>query len=260
MTKKTACALAALAALAPAVALAPAAAAGDTSGHDKHDKAITLHATLNPFKVNKVTGSGTAMVHLEGNKAHVTVKHSGLLAGAPHAQHFHIGAKGVCPPETVAKKRNGNVFLNTTDGAPFYGGIGTSLTTTGDTSPASGLAVDRFPVGDKVHYERTIHLSDEAAMSLREGTGVVVVHGIDYNGNGKYDNVLGPSDLDPKLPSEATNPALCGALKTAAKGAVHGGQGGTQTSVNTAAAAGGAALLAGAVAAYGLRRRSAHQG
>ncbi|WP_093802148.1 CHRD domain-containing protein [Streptomyces sp. Wb2n-11] len=256
MTKTTACALAALATLAPMVALAPSAAADDTSGRHK---AITLHATLNPFKVNKVTGSGTAMVHLEGNTAHVTVKHSGLLAGAPHAQHFHIGAKGVCPPESVAKERNGKVFLNTTDGAPFYGGIGTSLTTTGDTSPSSGLAVDRFPVGDKVHYERTITLSDEAAKSLREGTGVVVVHGIDFNGNGTYDNNLGPSDLDPKLPSEATNPALCGPLKMAAKGAVHGGQGGTQTPVNTAAAAAGATLLAGAGAVYGLRRRSARQ-
>ncbi|MGW0337250.1 hypothetical protein ACWD0J_36450 [Streptomyces sp. NPDC003011] len=256
MTKKTACALAALAALTPALALAPAAVAADTPSGGQ---AISLHATLNPFKVNKVTGSGTAMVHLEGNTAHVTVKHSGLLAGAPHAQHFHIAAKGVCPPETVAKTRNGKTFLNTTDGAPFYGAIGTSLTTTGDTSPSSGLAVDRFPVGDKVHYKRTVHLSDEAAKSLREGTGVVVVHGIDFNGNGKYDNNLGPSDLDPSLPSEATNPALCGALKTAAKGAVHGGQGGTQTPVNTTAAAGGALLIA-AAAAYGLRRRSARQG
>ncbi len=256
MMKKTACALGALAAIAPVMALAPSAAADDTSGH--HD-AITLHATLNPFKVNKVTGSGTATVRLEGNKAHVTVKHSGLLAGAPHAQHFHIGAKGVCPPETVAKERNGKVFLNTTDGAPFYGGIGTSLTTTGDTSPASGLAVDRFPVGSKVHYQRTIHLSDEAAKSLREGTGVVVVHGIDFNGNGKYDNNLGPSDLDPKLPSEATNPALCGPLKMAATGAVHGGQGGTQDTMNTTAAAAGSALLVTAVAAYGMRRRTARQ-
>ncbi|MDG9717236.1 hypothetical protein [Streptomyces sp. DH24] len=257
MTKKTTCALAALAGLAPVVALAPTAMADDTT---RGDHAITLHATLNPFKVNKVTGSGTAMVHLEGNKAHVVVKHSGLLAGAPHAQHFHIAAKGVCPPETVAKTRNGKTFLNTTDGAPFYGGIGTSLTTTGDTSPASGLAVDRFPVGDKVHYERTIHLSDEAAKSLREGTGVVVVHGIDFNGNGKYDNNLGPSDLDPSLPSEATNPALCGALKMAAKGAVHGGEGGTQnTAMNTAAAAGGGALLVAAAGAFAMRRRAGRQ-
>ncbi|CAM5582365.1 hypothetical protein SBADM41S_04074 [Streptomyces badius] len=101
MTKTTACALAALAALAPAVALAPAAVADDSSSGDH---AITLHATLNPFKVNKVTGSGTARVHLEGNKAHVMVKHSGLLAGAPHAQHFHINAKGVCPPKPPPRR------------------------------------------------------------------------------------------------------------------------------------------------------------
>lgn len=47
------------------------------------------------------------------------MKVSGLLAGAPHAQHFHIGAKGVCPPESAAKVRNGKWFLNTTDGVPF---------------------------------------------------------------------------------------------------------------------------------------------
>ncbi|MFV0126676.1 hypothetical protein ACLGI4_02990 [Streptomyces sp. HMX112] len=205
-----------------------------------------------------MNGSGTAMVQLEGNRAHVTVKHSGLLAGAPHAQHFHINAKGVCPPESVAKERNGKVFLNTTDGAPFYGGIGTSLTTTGDTSPASGLAVDRFPVASKVHYERTIHLSDEAAKSLREGTGVVVVHGIDFNGNGKYDDNLGPSDLDPKLPSEATNPALCGPLKMAATGAVHGGQGGAQAADTVALTAAGGLLTVAAGAVY-LRRRSSRQ-
>ncbi|MFV0126677.1 hypothetical protein ACLGI4_02995 [Streptomyces sp. HMX112] len=38
MTKKTACALAALAALGPAVALAPSAIADDTSGHDKQTR------------------------------------------------------------------------------------------------------------------------------------------------------------------------------------------------------------------------------
>ena len=39
-----------------------------------------------------------------------------------------------------------------------------------------------------------------------------MVHGIDYNHNGRYDGVLGASELDPSLPQEATAPALCGAL------------------------------------------------
>ncbi|MEU9709378.1 hypothetical protein AB0E21_12345 [Streptomyces sp. NPDC047967] len=265
MSKSTVRVLTALTVLAPAVALASPALADDA--HQKHDRdhAITLHAQLDPFKVNKVTGHGTAQVHLKGNEAHVKMKVSGLLADAPHAQHFHIAAKGVCPPESAAKVRNGKRFLNTTDGVPFYGGIGTSLTTKGDTGPGSGLAVDRFPVGSAYHYERTIKLSDEAAKSLREGTGVVVVHGIDYNKNGKYDDNLGPSDLDPKLPAEATNPALCGQLKKSADGPVHGGQGGTQLAASdtpltaATAAAGGTALLAVAGGAFLLRRRAGRQ-
>ena len=39
-----------------------------------------------------------------------------------------------------------------------------------------------------------------------------MVHGIDYNGNGNYDETLGGSDLNPALSGEATAPALCGEL------------------------------------------------
>lgn len=35
--------------------------------------------------------------------------------------------------------------MSTTDGLDDYGPIGTSLTTRGDTSPASALAIKRFP-------------------------------------------------------------------------------------------------------------------
>lgn len=256
MKKSTVSALAALAAVLPLGALAPVAAADGMPGH----REVKLHATLDPIKVNRVTASGTAMVRLTGNEAHVTVKASGLLAGAPHAQHFHIAAKGVCPPDSAAREHNGKLSLNTTDGRPFYGMIGTSLTTRGDTSPASGLAVDRFPAGPNVHYQRTITVSDAAAKSLRAGTAVVVVHGIDYNGNGKYDNVLGASDLDPKLPAEATNPALCGALKKSPHGAVRGGEGGTQSGEDmTLAASGGVALLIASGGAFYLRRRTGLQ-
>ena len=50
---------------------------------------------------------------------------------------------------------------------------------------------------------------------------MIVVHGIDYNHNGIYDNVLDRSELNNSLPGEATAPALCGPLvptKTAATG------------------------------------------
>lgn len=256
MHKPTLTALASLTAIVPLVALAPAASADGMPSHDK----IKLHATLSPVPTNKVTGSGMAKVHLQGNEVSVKIKVRGLLAGAPHAQHFHIGAKGQCPPASAAKKHNGKLSINTTDGHPFYGGIGASLTTKGDTSPDSALAIDRFPMGSKFHYERTFTVDDATAKSLRNGTAVVVVHGIDYNGNGKYDNVLGPSDLDPKLPSEATNPALCGPLKKAPHGGVPGGEGGTQDNgpaTTSLAAAGG--LFAAAGGAFFLRRRTNRQ-
>jgi hypothetical protein len=41
---------------------------------------------------------------------------------------------------------------------------------------------------------------------------VIVVHGIDYNNNGIYDDVLDRSELNHNLPGEATAPALCGPL------------------------------------------------
>jgi hypothetical protein len=104
-----------------------------------------------------------------------------------------------------------------------------SLTTTGDTTPASGLALDRFPVsmGGKLSYNRSnIEFTDVAgtgyegtgtakqiADSIREGEGVLVVHGVDYNKNGMYDfDSAGKSELDPSLPAEGTDPTLCGVL------------------------------------------------
>lgn len=256
MRKTTAVSVAALAAFIPAVALAPAAVAG-VAAPDGTAHGDELHATLSPVPTNRVTGSGTATVHLDGNQATVTVRTQGLL-DAPHAQHFHIGAKGQCPTASAAKEHNGQLSLNTSDGVPFYGGIGASLTTTGDTSADSGLAIDRFPQGASYTYQRTLTVDDKTAESLRAQNAVVVVHGIDYNGNGEYDDVLGASDLDPALPSEATNPALCGPLKAAPVGAVAGGVGGTQTTDTVALTAAGA-LLAAAGGAVFLRRRSSRQ-
>ncbi|WP_139140840.1 hypothetical protein [Streptomyces oceani] len=258
MNKTSAISLAAVTVIAPLMTLAPIASADGMPTEGGED--AQLNANLEPVPFSKMTGTGTAHVSLKGNTASVKVKANGLLKDAPHAQHFHIAAKGVCPPASAAKKRNDIKSINTTDGQPFYGDIGTSLTTSGDTSPDSALAVDRFPTGPDFTYERSIEVSDAAAKSLREGTGVVVVHGVDVNGNGEYDNVLGPSDLDPNLPSEATNPALCGSLKMGAKGAVAGGEGSTQSnnpSTTTLAGAGG--LLSVAAVAMYLRRRTSRQ-
>ncbi|MFG2820842.1 hypothetical protein ACGFX4_15605 [Kitasatospora sp. NPDC048365] len=170
-------------------------------------------AILLPVPTNHVHGVGTATVQLNSdNTARIAVNATGLLGGAPHAMHIHVKGNGECPDAGDAGIHNGHRSMSTTDGLPAYGPIGTSLTTTGDTSPGSALAVDRFPSTGSFHYSRTIQLTSDVAQQVRHDNAVVVVHGIDYNGNGRYDNVLGASELNPAFPQEATAPALCGPL------------------------------------------------
>jgi hypothetical protein len=196
-------------------AVRPAPAGGDNGGDGYgYDKEV-FEARLKPVKVNKSTAHGSAKIALDGDTARITVKVDGVLAKAPHAQHIHFGGEGRCPTAAEAGEHNGEKSLSTSDGHPAYGGIGTSLTTSGDTSPSSGLAVDRFPTpdGDSYTYERTFDLTADVADAVRDGNAVVVVHGFDYNRSGGYDDALGASELDPSLPMEATSPAACGALK-----------------------------------------------
>lgn len=176
-----------------------------------------LHAHLDP--VNNSGAKGNVEVHFRGSRAHVDVDAYGLVKGVPHAQHIHYGeeARNECP--SVADDTNRDKRLNVAEGVPAYGPIAKSLTTKGDTSPASGLAVDRFPTAPRgsVHYDRNITFGDKAVRkAIRRGEGVVVIHGVDYNNNGMYDfEGAGASELDPTLPAEATDPALCGVLKVA---------------------------------------------
>ena len=114
----------------------------------------------------------------------------------------------------MAADQNADGLINTTEGAPFYGPIAVSFTTFGDTSPASGLAVDRFPVASSVgtvNYFRSLIAPPGVAFNL--GNFAIVQHGVDLNGNGEYDfDAAGVSDLDPSLPQEATIPANCGVI------------------------------------------------
>jgi hypothetical protein len=174
-----------------------------------------LHAHLDPLNNAGTHGSSTVVVR--GRRAHVHIDAYGLARNLPHAEHIHFGAdaRHECP--SVFDDTNGDFRLSTTEGAPAYGPIQASLTTRGDTSPASGLAVTRFPTAPRgaIHYSRSIDFSSAAvARAIKQGKGVIVIHGIDYNHNGAYDFAsAGKSDLDPNLPAEATDPALCGVLR-----------------------------------------------
>jgi len=191
------------------------------SGKDKH---VRLSATLSELNDSGASGSATAVVKNQKIES-ISVQADGLTPDAPHAQHIHFGAdaRHECP-SLFPDDANGDGVLNTVEGTPAYGPIVVSLTTTGDTTPASSLAVDRSPVsadGSFSYFRTNIEFTDVAgggtakqiADGVREGEGVVVVHGIDYNGNGVYDfEGRGASELDPSLPAEATDPAACGVL------------------------------------------------
>lgn len=223
---------------------APALASSTDSG--------TAMADLQPVPLNDAPGSGSATVEVDGTTVSFTVAYEGLLADAPHAAHIHYSddTPGICP--TPDQDADGSGTLNTSETAVGYGGIIVSLTTEGDTSPDSGLAVDRFGVGDDVSYSRgDVEVTAEVAEDILSGEAAVVIHGVDHDGSGAYDGDT-VSDLDPALPTEATDPALCGILQASQMsevpaGGVDTGEAALDNQNLALAVAGGAALVGGAL-------------
>lgn len=113
------------------------------------------------------------------------------------------------PNEESADKDNDG-FISVAEGVPFYGAIVDSLTTSGDTSPASALALERFPVANNAGsytYERTFMLSDDTDLDEAH----VIIHGADIDQNGAYDGEK-QSSIAEGVPFEATVPVACGVL------------------------------------------------
>lgn len=213
-----------------ATSMATSAAAAPGSPNNGTEKTITLSANLTELNGSGASGTATATVRNQ-RIVQIDVHAEGLTPDAPHAQHIHYGEQALNECPTLALDSNGDGRLNTVEGVPAYGPVVVSLTTTGDTSPASVLAVDRYPVAENgvLDYRRTnIEFTDVAgtgysgdggtarqiADSIREGEGVIVIHGVDYDGDGMYSlSDEGASELDPSLPAEATDPAACGVLR-----------------------------------------------
>lgn len=170
-------------------------------------------AKLKPL--NNSTAKGTSTVTVTGRRLQVSVDANRLLKGMPHAQHIHLGqrARNECP--NVRDDKNADHRLSTAEGQPAYGPVRVSLTKRGDTSAKSTLAVNRFPKARErqINYDRSIRTTNRVARGISNGKAVVVVHGIDYNQNGKYDFAAGRSELDRTLPAEATDPVTCGVLR-----------------------------------------------
>lgn len=209
--------------------------------------------------LNDSGASGTAMLSVQGTRLTVKIEAQGLVPNAPHAQHLHGSTEGRdfhCP--TPDDDKDGDGIVSTPEGVPSYGNVQIALTTDGDTTPDSALAVDRMPTADaegKLSYERTLEVSQDVADHIKDLH--IVQHGIDVNGDGAYDAGAGPSPLNEELPLEATAPAACGLVQGAAIGTMPEGGvetgGGTENGPASALAADGlvAAGGAGLVAAGG---------
>ncbi|GAB2469066.1 hypothetical protein GCM10027063_06840 [Promicromonospora xylanilytica] len=245
-----------LAAIAAGVALVGLPLAAGPASADDHGGELTAELG----QLNDSGASGTAWAKVDGTHVEISLEMQGLLDGAPHAQHIHIGGQNVCP----SNDQEGNGFegaLQVSDAADQYGAVAVSLTKEpGMTGAEHGLDVDDFPAEAGYSYSRTIEVSEEMAQQIADGDGVVVVHGVDHDGSGTYDGDT-TSDLDPKLPSEATDPAACGELDAAQMSMPHGGveTGGTGTSgieYPAAFALGALALGLGGVGLVAARRRA----
>lgn len=241
--------LLALPAAAAALLLAtPTAALADES----------VQVRLLPLNHSGATGTAT-LTAMDNGDLKVSIRSSGLVPNSPHAQHLHGSTMGMdfhCPDMSADKNHNG--YVSTEEGMPIYGDIFISLTTRGDTSPASGIAVDRMPMADangNLKYDRTLPAADLPKGTIAHLKDLhIVQHGIDANGNHKYDMAgLGESTLAKSagisgIPEEATDPALCGMVSGAAVGSVPvggvaTGDGSTRHDSTVWFATGGLALL-----------------
>jgi hypothetical protein len=215
--------------------------------------------------LNHSSASGTLMISLNGSQATITEHVDGLAASFsgkpyPHVQHIHIGAQGSCP--TTAADANHDGVISTTEGAASYGAIGTTLSTSGDSSPAAGTTLTVAPSGASFDYKRTLTLDAKTMASLQAGTAVIVVHGLDPATLSKQAQGE-KSDLVPSLPLAATSPALCGTLSASQMAVMPGGAAGTGGGSTAGLqdegmlALGGGLIAAGAVAGgFALRRRA----
>ncbi len=160
-----------------------------------------------------------------------------------------------------AADEDGDGFISVVEGVPSYGGIAVSLTTEGDTSPDSGLAVDRFPTSGTARLRAHLRA---AAGGRRQPQPRCTSWSTpaDLDGSGEIgdmeneDGTMKQSSLDPELDIEATTPAACGQIAaSSAAGGVATGAGGSADSGSTTGAIVAGALGLAALGTAAARRR-----
>ena len=169
-----------------------------------HDPAADRGSNVTGNVKLSVTGDRTLKVRLKAR---------GLSPSLPHAMHIHgkeaAGEIALCPGPERRDDLIDDGLIETVEGLRDYGGILVSFTTRGDTSPASGLALDRMPTAKEnglLKYKRTFDIPAKYASRLDELH--VVVHGADLNADGMY----GGRTTALGAPLEAELPVACGEI------------------------------------------------
>ena len=184
----------------------------------------TFAADLRPIRHDAEADGGSNVtgqtsLRLQGRRLTIDLTATGVTPNEPHAMHIHgeTTRNNECPPAS-ADVNTGDPIMPSTfqagepdglislqEGDPFYGPIDVSFTTTGDTSPGSGLTLERMPVADaagNIAYHRTVRVSPRIAKNLSRLH--IVIHGADL-----------PADANSSSLSnlfEATLPVSCGTI------------------------------------------------
>ena len=187
------------------------AKSGDHGGPQQY-RAKLAPVPHDPAADGGSNASGRSQLALRGTRLDVRLKARGLSPKLPHAMHIH----GKDHPEIAqcpgADRRTGGVseqLIETVDGLVDYGPIQVSFTTRGDTSPSSGLALDRFASAKrngKLSYRRTVTVPRDVADHL--GDKHIVIHGHDIDRDGSYGGPITALGA----PLEAELPVACGEI------------------------------------------------
>jgi hypothetical protein len=190
---------------------------GVAVAHDKGSGTQTYRADLKPVPHAAMADrgsdvSGEAKIVRRGDDVRVYIDGDRLSPGLPHAMHIHgkdHREVAHCPGANHRDDLVDDGLIETVEGLKDYGGIQVSLTTSGDTSPQSGLALDRFAIAESdgdLDYSRSFSVPTDVARHLKDKH--IVIHGSDLDGDGQY----GGRTTALGAPLEAELPVACGDL------------------------------------------------
>lgn len=196
------------------VALPGTASAG--RGQVPDHRVQQFEATLRPVAHDPAADGGTEasgrakLMLRQGNLLTTKVHVSGLTPQV-HVMHIHGAEQAAheCPGPERRDDLVDDGLIETVEGLEDYGPVVVSLTTTGDTSPASTLAVDRYEVAGRngrINYNRTFAIPEGIAANLENQH--IVVHGHDIDGDGTYASRITALGA----PLEAELPVACGEI------------------------------------------------